>query len=170
MFVPYLNVQYTPHAWSSCDLGLFWYLGVNSYYLWGPTYVAHRCYQSIDVRCLSFRLMTEVWPVQYFILAYFYYLDPSFEPNLFTTFSKYLKRLIGRTSSALDLVHSSYWRGLPLLVEMTLYSWHPWSSSCGLGFGVFACLHQYGTKVLKHRILFHTLGMIKNFWIIEKWF
>ena len=50
--------------------------------------------------------------------------------------------MVGRTSSALDLVHSSYWWGLPLVVEMTLHSWHPWSFSCGFGFGVFVGLYQ----------------------------
>ena len=35
------------------SLGSFWYLGVNSYYLWGPTYVACDYCQTTDVRCLS---------------------------------------------------------------------------------------------------------------------
>jgi len=66
LLVLYLNVPRTPHAWSSRDLSLSgtWVLTrVNSYCLWGPAYVAHYCYQSTDVRCLSLRPMTEVWPV-----------------------------------------------------------------------------------------------------------
>jgi len=27
---------------------------------------------------------------------------------------------------------------------MTLHSWHSWSSSCGLGFGLFVGLHHEG--------------------------
>jgi len=50
-FVSYPNVPYTPYAWSSRGLGLFWYMGVNSCCLWDPAYVAHYCYQSTDVRC-----------------------------------------------------------------------------------------------------------------------
>ena len=44
-----------------------------------------------------------------------------------------LKSLIGRTSNALVLDHSSYKWNLHLLVEMTLQSWHPWSSFYGFG-------------------------------------
>ena len=67
-------------------------------------------------------------------------------PTYLQHFSEYLKRLVGRTSSALDLVHSSYIWGFPLIVEMTFHSWHPWSSSCGLGFGVFVGLHHLITR------------------------
>ena len=52
LLVSYPNVPYTPHAWSSHDLGLFriWVLThVNSYCLWGPAYVAHDYYQTTDV-------------------------------------------------------------------------------------------------------------------------